>query len=135
MRLGHTARPHRERFSSGLTCGEPWPFWAPKLSCPLFSPMEPNWLERFNPRPWRKILWDSSTCHRQNPLHQPLPLRVRAAPNAEPVVQSVVQIRAGFEYLTLRCTSCGLVHDAQVQTDPLKSDARGWIGSELVPPK
>jgi transcription elongation factor Elf1 len=54
---------------------------------------------------------------------------------ARPTVQSVVQIRAGFEYLTLRCTSCGLVYDAQVHTDPLKSDARGWIDSELVPPK
>jgi hypothetical protein len=27
------------------------------------------------------------------------------------------------------------VYDAQVQTDPLKSDDRGWIESELVPPK
>jgi hypothetical protein len=44
---------------------------------------------------------------------------------ARPTVQSVVPIRAGFEYLTLRCTSCGLVFDAQVHTDPLKSDARG----------
>jgi hypothetical protein len=44
---------------------------------------------------------------------------------ARPTVQSVVPIRAGFEYLTLRCTSCGLVYDGQVHTDPLKSDARG----------
>jgi rubredoxin len=44
---------------------------------------------------------------------------------ARPTVQSVVPIRAGFEYLTLRCTSCGLVFDAQVHTDPLKSDAPG----------
>ena len=54
---------------------------------------------------------------------------------ARPTVQSVVEIRSGFEYLTLRCTSCALVYDAQVHTDPLKSDARGWIDSELVPPK
>jgi transcription elongation factor Elf1 len=54
---------------------------------------------------------------------------------ARPTVQSVVPIRSGFEYLTLRCTSCGLVYDAQVHTDPLRSDARGWIDSELVPPK
>jgi len=54
---------------------------------------------------------------------------------ARPIIQSVVQIRFGFEYLTLRCTSCGLVYDAQVHTDPLRSDARGWIESELVPPK
>jgi rubredoxin len=54
---------------------------------------------------------------------------------ARPTVQSVVPIRSGFEYLTLRCTSCGLVYDAQVHTDPLRSDARGWIESELVSPK
>jgi uncharacterized Zn finger protein len=46
-----------------------------------------------------------------------------------------VKIRFGYEYQTLRCTSCGLVYDAQVQTDPLKSDDRGLIESELVPPK
>jgi hypothetical protein len=53
---------------------------------------------------------------------------------AHPTVQNVVPIRSGFEYLTLRCTSCGLVYDAQVPTDLLGSKARGWINSELVPP-
>jgi hypothetical protein len=53
---------------------------------------------------------------------------------ARPTVQNAVQIRIGFEYLTLRCMSCGLVYDAQVHTDPLRSDARGCIDSELVPP-
>jgi len=77
--------PHRERFSSGLTCGEPWPFRAAKLSSPQFSPMEPKLARTGYPRPWRKILWDSSTCRGQNPLHQPLRLGVRAAPNVEPV--------------------------------------------------
>jgi len=33
---------------------------------------------------------------------------------ARPTVQNAVQIRSGFEYLTLRCTSYGLVYDAQV---------------------
>src|SRR6476619_2081863 len=50
-------------------------------------------------------------------------------------VQNVVPIRAGFEYLTLRCTSCGLVFGAQIHTDPPKADAQGWTDSELVPPK
>ena len=50
-------------------------------------------------------------------------------------VQNVVPIRAGFEYLTLRCTSCGLVFGAQIHTDPPKADAQGWSDSELVPPK
>jgi DNA-directed RNA polymerase subunit M/transcription elongation factor TFIIS len=52
---------------------------------------------------------------------------------ARPAVQNAVQMRSGFEYLTLRCTSCGLVYDAQMHTDPLRSDARDWIDSELVP--
>jgi hypothetical protein len=52
---------------------------------------------------------------------------------ARPTIQNVVQIRSGFDYLTLRCTSCGLVYDAQVHTDLLKSD--DWVDSELVPPK
>ena len=70
----------------------------------------------------------------QNPSHQRPRLGGRAARNAEPIatVQNVVPIRAGFEYLTLRCTSCGLVYDAQAEYSGSK--ARGWINSELVPP-
>jgi hypothetical protein len=41
---------------------------------------------------------------------------------------SVIPIR------TLRCTTCGLVCDAQVHTDPMMPDARGWIDSELDSP-
>ena len=50
-------------------------------------------------------------------------------------VQNVVPIRAGFEYLTLRCISCGLVFDAQIHTDPPKSGALVWGGTEVQPPK
>jgi len=55
---------------------------------------------------------------------------------ARPTIQNVVSIRSGFEYLTLRCTSCGLVYDAQVHTDPVMSDAPQGAGpdSELVSP-
>jgi len=42
---------------------------------------------------------------------------------------------SGFEHWTLRCTKCGNVHQAQVAIDPMKSDAMGWLDSELVPPK
>jgi hypothetical protein len=49
-----------------------------------------------------------------------------------PTVQSVVPVRSGFEYWTLRCTTCGLVYDAQMHKDPMMSDARGT--SELVSP-
>jgi hypothetical protein len=36
-------------------------------------------------------------------------------------VQSAVELRPGVEYLTLRCTFCGHVYDAQVPSDPTKS--------------
>jgi len=42
---------------------------------------------------------------------------------ARPTVQSVVSIRSGFEYFTLRCTICGIVYDAQIHTGPMMSDA------------
>jgi hypothetical protein len=35
-------------------------------------------------------------------------------------VQSASELRPGVEFLTLRCFSCGLVYDAQVQSDPTK---------------
>jgi transcription elongation factor Elf1 len=48
---------------------------------------------------------------------------------SRPTVQSVVSIRSGFEYFTLRCTICGIVYDAQMHTDPMMSGAGGWIDS------
>jgi transcription elongation factor Elf1 len=53
---------------------------------------------------------------------------------SRPTVQSVVPIRTGFKYVTLRCTTCGLVYDAQMHTDPMMSDGGGWIDSELISP-
>jgi hypothetical protein len=50
-------------------------------------------------------------------------------------IQRVVPARSGFEHWTLRCTKCGNIHQAQVHTDPMKSDAQGWLDSELSPPK
>jgi transcription elongation factor Elf1 len=50
-------------------------------------------------------------------------------------IQSVAPGRRGFEYWTLRCTKCGLVHEAQVPADPLKSEALGWLDGDLRPPK
>ena len=37
---------------------------------------------------------------------------------ARPAVQNAVELRPGITYLTLRCTSCGLVYNAQMQADP-----------------
>jgi transcription elongation factor Elf1 len=50
-------------------------------------------------------------------------------------VQRAIASRSGFEHWTLRCTKCGLIHEAQVHVDPVKSDAQGWLHGELAPPK
>jgi len=49
-------------------------------------------------------------------------------------VQRITEARAGFEHWTLRCTRCGRIEQAQVNTDPLKSEALGWTEGELRPP-
>jgi hypothetical protein len=36
---------------------------------------------------------------------------------------------------TLRCIRCGRIEQAQVNTDPLKSEALGWTKGELRPPR
>ena len=43
--------------------------------------------------------------------------------------------RGGLEHWTLRCTSCGRIDQMQVNTDPLESEALGWIEGELRPPR
>jgi hypothetical protein len=40
---------------------------------------------------------------------------------SRPTVHSAIELRPGVEYLTLRCTSCGLVYDAQVPSKQTKS--------------
>jgi transcription elongation factor Elf1 len=37
---------------------------------------------------------------------------------ARSTIQSAIELRPGVQYLTLRCTACGLVHDAQVLSAP-----------------
>ena len=50
--------------------------------------------------------------------------------------------RTGFEHWTLRCASCRLIREAQVDADPMqvdadpmKSDAVGWEHSDLRVPQ
>lgn len=43
-------------------------------------------------------------------------------------IQYITSAHSGFEHWTLRCTKCGLIHEAQVNADPMKSDV---IGREL----
>jgi transcription elongation factor Elf1 len=50
-------------------------------------------------------------------------------------VQCIAAARTGFEYWTLRCTKCGLIHEAQVSADPMKSEAVGWARSDLRAPQ
>jgi uncharacterized Zn finger protein len=50
-------------------------------------------------------------------------------------VQHIAAARTGFEHWTLRCTSCGLIHEAQVSVDPMKSDAVGGEHSDLRAPQ
>ena len=49
-------------------------------------------------------------------------------------VQRLDEARMGFEHWTLRCTRCGHIDQVQMSTDPLKSDASGWMTGELRPP-
>jgi transcription elongation factor Elf1 len=46
-------------------------------------------------------------------------------------VQRITAARSGFEHWTLRCTRCGHIHEAQIPTDPMNIDARGWLDGEL----
>jgi len=50
-------------------------------------------------------------------------------------IQLITAARVGFEHWTLRCTSCGRIDQMQVNTDPLQSEALGWIEGELKPPR
>jgi hypothetical protein len=45
-------------------------------------------------------------------------------------IQRIAAARVGFEHWTLRCTSCGRIDQMQLNTDPLQSEALGWIEGE-----
>jgi hypothetical protein len=49
-------------------------------------------------------------------------------------VQRITAARSGFEHWTLRCIKCRHIHEAQVPTDPMKTDAQGWFHGELNSP-
>jgi hypothetical protein len=50
-------------------------------------------------------------------------------------LQRITAARTGFEHWTLRCIKCGLIHEAQVNADPMKSDSIGWEHRELTAPQ
>ncbi len=41
---------------------------------------------------------------------------------------------AGFDYRSFECQRCGRVETTVVVSDPMTSDALGWLASELKPP-
>jgi hypothetical protein len=47
---------------------------------------------------------------------------------------SAVSEGEGFEHRTFECRKCAHSEISIVASDPLKSDAAGWINSELQPP-
>jgi transcription elongation factor Elf1 len=49
---------------------------------------------------------------------------------SQPTVQSAIELRPGVEYVTLRCTSCGLLYDAQMPSEPKKAST----SEEAKPP-
>ena len=76
----------------------------------------------------RLILREASMLEPQTSTLSP---RVAARPRCPKCqsrmeVQHITSARSGFEHWTLRCTECRLIHDAQVNADPMKSDAIGW---------
>jgi hypothetical protein len=41
----------------------------------------------------------------------------------------------GFELRTFECSTCRRVQRIAIAVDPLKTDAVGWLASELKPPR
>jgi hypothetical protein len=50
-------------------------------------------------------------------------------------VRYIAAARIGFQHWTLPCTRCGPIHEAQVGTDPMKSDAAGRQRGGLPAPQ
>jgi hypothetical protein len=40
----------------------------------------------------------------------------------------------GFEEHTFECSTCHALHKISLPIDPLRTDAAGWLASELRPP-
>jgi hypothetical protein len=41
----------------------------------------------------------------------------------------------GFEARTFECSTCGRTEQVTMSVDPMKTDAVGWLASELRPPR
>jgi transcription elongation factor Elf1 len=67
------------------------------------------------PDPQTPILWSRVAARPRCPKCQ-----------SRMAVQHITSARSGFEHWTLRCIKCGLVHEAQVNVDPMTPDPIGW---------
>ena len=70
----------------------------------------------------------------------PSPPRVRSSPPCQrcsgaTVVQRITASRPGHEHWTLRCSSCGNVHQMQVVSSPSRTEPLDWFDSHLYSPK
>jgi len=75
-----------------------------------------------------------------DPQTPDLPPRVAGRPRCPKCqsrmeIQHIASARSGLEHWTLRCTKCWLIHEAQVNTDPMKSNAIGLEHSDLRAPQ
>ena len=50
-------------------------------------------------------------------------------------VQHITSARPGLEHWTLRCTKCGLIHEAQVNAEPMMPNSNGWKHGDLRAPQ
>ena len=55
--------------------------------------------------------------------------------SARPAVQNAVELRPGIKYLTLRCISCRLVYNAQVQVEANPATVSRLMGRTDEPPR
>jgi hypothetical protein len=43
--------------------------------------------------------------------------------------------KRGFEERTFECSTCGRIEKVSFPVDPMKTDALGWLASDLKPPQ
>jgi hypothetical protein len=64
------------------------------------------------------------------PIHRP---RCRDC-QTRMVTVAVAEGPAGLEHRTFECSKCGHSETRVLASDPLQSDAAGWVSGELRPP-
>jgi hypothetical protein len=65
------------------------------------------------------------------PMHRPRCPRCQT----RMMTADIISGPEGFEHRTFQCSKCGHAETSVVASDPFLSDAVGWTGSELFPPR